>query len=382
MRWQYTCWGLGADIGNNNKAFGGPASIQVADKDALIWKIAEINAAGEQDEYPTYADAMAVLKDIPASQEAVDAALAALVKAEPAGPAAQIVSASLTLAGDIGVNFYIVPNGALSSAQGAAYQFTVKGIPGEKLPLSDAPTSELDGVTRSVLTCYVAAKEMTEQITLRVFLADGSEVTLISPSGAVLDGAVYSVARFVRTAAEVGSEKLQALAAKLASYGAYAKAYFEYEPVAEDTEYADAIAGDITGDITVETVTPYKPVKDASTDAFKAKSISLVLKSETILKVTFAGTDVAQYSFTVDGEPVSAVKSGSSYVVKIPNIAAQDLDKAYTIVATNGDSTYTISAYALTYAYQVLKAEDRTDAIRDLVKALYEYNQAANAYFA
>ncbi|MBR2832043.1 MAG: hypothetical protein IKE57_03850, partial [Oscillospiraceae bacterium] len=108
----------------------------------------------------------------------------------------------------------------------------------------------------------------------------------------------------------------------------------------------------------------------------------LVLKSETILKVTFAGTDVAQYTFTVDGEPVSAVKSGSSYVVKIPNIAAQDLDKAYTIVATNGDSTYTISAYALTYAYQVLKAEDRTDAIRDLVKALYEYNQAANAYFA
>ena len=298
--------------------------------------------------------------------------------AQPAGPAAQIVSASLTLAGDIGVNFFVIPNDELLADEGAYAQLTAKGETGEPIMLADL-TPDNDG--RFCFTQFVAAKEMTEQITLAIYTADGTAVALTDAAGSASDG-VYSVARFVRTAAEVGSDKLQALAVKLASYGAYAKAYFEYEPVAEDTEYMDAIAGDITGDITVETVTPYKPVKDASTDAFKAKSISLVLKSETILKVTFAGTDVAQYTFTVDGEPVSAVKSGSSYVVKIPNIAAQDLDKAYTIVATNGDSTYTISAYALTYAYQVLKAEDRTDAIRDLVKALYEYNQAANAYFS
>ncbi|MBR2832583.1 MAG: InlB B-repeat-containing protein [Oscillospiraceae bacterium] len=374
MRWQYTCVGLGADIGNS---WDGTA-VSVADKDALIWKIAEINAAGEQEEYPTYGDAMAVLKDIPASQEAVDAALAALVKAEPAGPAAQIVSASLTLAGDIGVNFFVIPNDELLADEGAYAQLTVKGVTGDKIMLADL-TPDNDG--RFCFTQFVAAKEMTEQITLAIYTGEDEAVALTDANGDASDG-VYSVARFVRTAAEFGSEKLQALSAKLASYGAYAKAYFEYEPVTEDTEYADAIAGDITGDITVETVTPYKPVKDASTDAFKAKSISLTLKSETILNVTFTGTDAAQYSFTVDGEPVSAVKSGANYVVQIPDIAAQDLDKAYTIVATNGDSTYTISAYALTYAYQVIKAEDRTDAIRDLVKALYEYNQAANAYFA
>ena len=300
------------------------------------------------------------------------------VSVTPADPAAQIVSASLTLEGDIGVNYYVIPNDALLADEGAYAQLTYKGAAGDKILLADL-TPDADG--RYCFTQFVAAKEMTEQITLALYTGEDEAVALTDAAGNASDG-VYSVARFVRTAAEVGSEKLQALSAKLASYGAYAKAYFEYEPVAEDTEYADAIAGGDVSAVTLDSVAGFAPVKDASTDAFKAKSISLILKSETILKVTFAGTDVAQYSFTVDGEPVSAVKSGSSYVVQIPNIAAQDLDKEYTIVATNGDQTYTITSYALTYAYQVLKAEGRSDAIRDLVKALYEYNQAANAYFA
>ncbi|MBR2831983.1 MAG: InlB B-repeat-containing protein, partial [Oscillospiraceae bacterium] len=224
MRWQYTCVGYGTDIGNG---YGGTA-VQVADKDALIWKIAEINAAGEQDEYPAYADAMAVLKDIPASQEAVDAALAALVKAQPAGPAAQIVSASLTLAGDIGVNFFVIPNDELLADEGAYAQLTAKGETGEPIMLADL-TPDNDG--RFCFTQFVAAKEMTEQITLAIFTGEDEAVVLTDAAGSASDG-VYSVARFVKAAGEFGSEKLQALAAKLASYGAYAKAYFEYEPVA------------------------------------------------------------------------------------------------------------------------------------------------------
>ena len=81
MRWQYTCTGLGADIGNNNEAFGGPAGIKVADKDALIWKVAELRSQYSDPVLKAnavYRDALAVLKDIPAAQEAVDAALAAL----------------------------------------------------------------------------------------------------------------------------------------------------------------------------------------------------------------------------------------------------------------------------------------------------------------
>ena len=121
---------------------------------------------------------------------------------------------------------------------------------------------------------------------------------------------------------------------------------------------------------------------DGETLLFKAKSVSLTLKSLTILNVTFTGSDVKNYTFTVDGASFKRVKSGSNVVIKIQNIAAKDLDKEYTITATNGDESYTIRVRALTYAYQVLKKGDASqESLSDLVKALAEYNAAANAYF-
>ncbi len=79
MRWQYSCVGLGCDIGADNTEWGATESAQVADKDALIWKVAEINRAGTRTAYgEAYTNAKTVLKTIEASQEAVDSALAAL----------------------------------------------------------------------------------------------------------------------------------------------------------------------------------------------------------------------------------------------------------------------------------------------------------------
>ncbi len=81
MRWQYTCRELGGDIGADNTTWGGTSGVSVADKDALIWKVAEINGAGTSSTYgDDYTNAMTVLKNITASQSAVDAALAALNK--------------------------------------------------------------------------------------------------------------------------------------------------------------------------------------------------------------------------------------------------------------------------------------------------------------
>lgn len=84
MRWQYTCSGLGADIGSDNSAWGSGFGVKVADKDALIWRVAEINQdkedffAEKETNEAAYDNAMEVLKDITATQEQVDAALEAL----------------------------------------------------------------------------------------------------------------------------------------------------------------------------------------------------------------------------------------------------------------------------------------------------------------
>ena len=84
MRWQYTCEKLGGDIGSDNTAWGDDSGIKVADKDGLIYRVAEINedktaffAEAEGNE-AAYAHAMEVLKNITASQDEVDQALADL----------------------------------------------------------------------------------------------------------------------------------------------------------------------------------------------------------------------------------------------------------------------------------------------------------------
>ena len=77
IRWQYTKE-LGQDLGEDINYLG---INTFADKDSLVWRIAEINEAGDKTAYGgAYASAVSVLTDLRASQSDVDAALAALDK--------------------------------------------------------------------------------------------------------------------------------------------------------------------------------------------------------------------------------------------------------------------------------------------------------------
>ncbi|WP_242911666.1 dockerin type I domain-containing protein [Eubacterium aggregans] len=91
LRWQYTLYGLGADLGADNTQWGGVPLINAANKDALTWRVAEINgmankadvlAQGENQK--KYDGATAVLKDMESTQDSVDTALAALNRLDEA----------------------------------------------------------------------------------------------------------------------------------------------------------------------------------------------------------------------------------------------------------------------------------------------------------
>ena len=75
VRWQYTLQ-LGADLGEDVDYLGTNTK---ANKDSLLWKVAEVNAAGNKYAYGSaYTEAMTVLKDLNASQASVNSALDAL----------------------------------------------------------------------------------------------------------------------------------------------------------------------------------------------------------------------------------------------------------------------------------------------------------------
>lgn len=93
MRWQYTLYGLGADLNADNREWGTSALITTANKDKLTWRMGEINAKADVaawlaqgDHQRQYDNAMAMLKNMESSQDQVDTALAALQEAaDPTG---------------------------------------------------------------------------------------------------------------------------------------------------------------------------------------------------------------------------------------------------------------------------------------------------------
>jgi LPXTG-motif cell wall-anchored protein len=79
VRWQFTLIGYGADLNADNAAWGASSLKALADKDALTWRVAEINAADSRDNYgAAYTNALAVLTKHDSTQQEADDALAAL----------------------------------------------------------------------------------------------------------------------------------------------------------------------------------------------------------------------------------------------------------------------------------------------------------------
>lgn len=81
MRWQFTIYGYGADLGADNKEWGTPDITNVGNKDKLTWEVAKYNAAHDKAsliQNESYVNALAVLQDLEAPQEQIDAALTAL----------------------------------------------------------------------------------------------------------------------------------------------------------------------------------------------------------------------------------------------------------------------------------------------------------------
>ena len=88
MRWQFTIYGLGADLVSDQSDWSHTPPLKtLAKKDKLIWKVAEINEAGNKSAYgASYSAAVDVLAKIDSTQAETDSALAALDAIEPVDP--------------------------------------------------------------------------------------------------------------------------------------------------------------------------------------------------------------------------------------------------------------------------------------------------------
>ena len=298
-------------------------------------------------------------------------------------PAATLKSYSLTLEGQIGLNYTVkIPEAIQDSAQ------AVLSCKGKETAL--ALGEPLEGTTDEFRFTYrVPAKGIGNEISLRIADGSGNTLPLMNSSGeAYADStAGYSVAGYCKVPnlgayAPAGKgEALEALAASLQNYGAFALAFFG----SGDT--SPGFAADTQPDLSGVAVTGFGVVKNGALEGLSQTTMFLTLQSETTINLRFVvgeGHSIDEYSFSCGETALTPVPDGGSYLVKLENIPAKDLDTAYTVTVRNGNNeTFTISCSALSYAQLALNDATlgRNAALCSALKALYLYNQAANDYF-
>ena len=288
-----------------------------------------------------------------------------------------VKTAYLTLTGKIGLSFRVVIPENLKNAAGAAAVFVYKGVDQTPIPLSGLTP---DTGEEYILTFLVPAKEIANKVGLKLVGENGKTYTLTSPMGTpYIDGLFqYSVTDYCAAAknAYPNEAYLIALVDALQNYGTYAWTHFQ------STDRQPELATNVNmSGITADDLLNYKHTTEGAIEGVRLSTISLILESETVIFLRFKLTDgVTTDQLSVTGG--SARTEGSDLIVEIPNIAAKDLDKEYTVTIEKDGATMTLKVFALTYVRSVLlRQSEMAEALLNTVKALYLYNQAANAYF-
>lgn len=290
-----------------------------------------------------------------------------------------VAAHSLSLNGDIGVNFYaMIPN-----VTDAAYAELTVNSETVTVPIDLNKTTEQNGVTLYKFTCNVAAAQIDTEITGKIYSGDmeSEEFT-------------YTVQDYLTEAQRTmaNDEKFMALAGSLATYGWYANELFGFDP--EFTQHAlfdDSGFAGVTASSLAENAAQITDTADGVTYF----GTSLVLRTETAIKHYFtlpAGKTIGNFTFML-GEGDTAVTltpktSGNLFFAEIPNVGSGDLGKAYTVTVLdgNGNAVNAWTYSALSYVYKALtKAQANDPAVSaelaNVSKALTLYSQAADAYF-
>ncbi len=276
-------------------------------------------------------------------------------------------TASLTLDGKIGLNFYVFVSSSFKAANPNGYA-KLEGPEGETtVLLADAP---VDANGNSKFTYAVAAKDMREDVTISFFDGNDQPLPLYDSAYNEIAGGSYTYTVGDYLAAVDGdasqSAEMKALAGALSDYNACAELLFGTgTPAAPSlgnmdlSSYKATLTGDLPAGVTLTGMT-------------------LLLESETTLRVYFKLADGAALpAVTVDGTDVSPVAKDGQYYIAIENIAAPDLGVAHSI-AIGG---CTVSASALSYSASVLANAAGNEPLCNTAKALANYYIAADAYF-
>lgn len=296
---------------------------------------------------------------------------------------ADISSVRLSLADQIGLKFLVSLDDSV--AKDDYMEVTMDGETTQiKVSETSTQVSSVTGKESNVFECKVNSKEMTKDITVQM-VVDGQTGTPVTYS-------VKDYADAILGYEEGTYEDEKKMARAMLNYGGYAQKYFDgaTEKLANEGLYTSET--DPVQQLDKVDLSAYKHsiTQAEDTQGIHLSTAALSLESETELRFYFnldEGKNLEDYVFELK-DSSKELETGYStekekYYVTIPNIGPTGLQTMHTLSITAKDSTEEligIKYSAMSYVKTVLDNSAYDDEWKDLVKALYLYNQAALEY--
>ena len=311
---------------------------------------------------------------------------------------AKLAGHTISLGGDIGVNFYMELADSVIADEDAYMHFVIPRVEDPGYTVQDIPVKDIAPVTSGnkkyyIFKCEVAAKEMTSDISAQI-ISEGKESTTYHYS-------VQNYAEYLLAHPEVQEYYDAApLVKAMLNYGTAAQIYFDRntdnlansiltsadQTVTIDVTAADLTAADTTG-ITADSINkPYDGSLTSMPAGVSFTNVTLTMNAETSLSLYFKSTTRNKLTFTCTMNnqemTVETEHVGATWVARIRGINAKDLgnDFVLSIVADDTDNG-TVTYCPMTYCYNVLNRGTGTKNLPAVVKTMYLYWVAADAYF-
>lgn len=281
---------------------------------------------------------------------------------------AKLESYLVSLQDNINMDCYLTLSDEVAKDKDAYLEITRPDGTVNRIPVSDAVESN----GHYVFTEKFAAKEMTETVTIRMCMGDGT-------AGLTYQYSLRTYADGILNATQGYTDADRELVKAMLLYGAYAQKHFNYRTDA----LADKDLDLRLADVTAENLKAYANTARQGTDKVEFVGSSLLLKSETVLRLFFRVDSSVKdrVTFRYNGQLLTVGTSGSFAYVDISGIRAKDLHKSVSVTVNDGTEA-TVTYNPLTYCYNVLANPDQyPESLCNVVKALYLYHQTAKAYY-
>ena len=263
---------------------------------------------------------------------------------------------SLSLDGNIGVNFFMELDKSVIADEKSYMQFTLPNGDTKKVYSNMTLTAEVDGETYNIFTCNIAAKEMNSEIKAQMFSSDAE--------GQIYSFTVADYANYIIKNSSKYSSETVAMVKAMLNYGKYAKAYFDGEVLE-----ATAEMNNVTADMLAE----YKMSESGELpEGITYYGSSLLLESKTVVRHYFKveeGVDAESYGFSEH--------KGVYYYYDVELLARNLVDPSWNFRFND----YTLTYGPMSYSYAVLTNQSDDKALVNLMKSLYLYGKAASDYY-